>query len=457
GVAGIVRNLTQPETAAELGLYGEHLLAPDRRDVIYSFTLYEATPTENLLRVQVDNWNQPLDVNEGTKLDLGSTAKLRTLVHYLEIVARLHATYAGEPPQKLRRSMNPEQSVLRSWALDFLSTSEDTSLTAMLDAAMQRSYSSSTGETFFTGGGQHTFVNLSEDDDNQRFTVEAAFRQSINLVFIRLMRDIVRFAQEELPSYDPALLRDLDHPGRKVYLERFAEKEGKEYLEKFYPRYQGKAGLELLRTAGDVAGRDKRRLAVVFRSVRPTALPEEFERFLTDRLGPAALKPGEARQLFDTYGPDKFDLHDRGYIAHLHPLELWLVGYLDQHPGATWSQVVEASRGARVDSYKWLLESKSRDKQNTRIRIVIEDDAFRIIHQAWRKVGYPFESLVPSYATSIGSSGDRPAALAELMGILVQDGVRLPSWRLGRLDFARGTPFETVLDRDTVTGQRVLP
>jgi hypothetical protein len=34
---------------------------------------------------------------------------------------------------------------------------------------------------------------------------------------------------------------------------------------------------------------------------------------------------------------------------------------------------------------------------------------------------------VPSYATAIGSSADRPLALAELMGIIVNDGQRRPT------------------------------
>ncbi len=41
----------------------------------------------NVLRVQTDNWNQPLNINQNTRLELGSTAKLRTLINYLEIVA----------------------------------------------------------------------------------------------------------------------------------------------------------------------------------------------------------------------------------------------------------------------------------------------------------------------------------------------------------------------------------
>ena len=40
---------------------------------------------------------------------------------------------------------------------------------------------------------------------------------------------------------------------------------------------------------------------------------------------------------------------------------------------------------------------------------------------ARKRLGYPFGSLVPSYATSLGSSADRPAALAKFdIGCLVE-------------------------------------
>jgi membrane carboxypeptidase/penicillin-binding protein len=60
-------------------------------------------------------------------------------------------------------------------------------------------------------------------------------------------------------------------------------------------------------------------------------------------------------------------------------------------------------------------------------------------------MGYPFDSLVPSYATTLGASADRPAALAELMGIIVNGGVRKPVQRIDSLHFAEGTPYETLV------------
>ena len=87
---------------------------------------------------------------------------------------------------------------------------------------------------------------------------------------------------------------------------------------------------------------------------------------------------------------------------------------------------------------------------------LLEEEAFNKIHEAWKRVGYPFEELTPSYATSIGASGDRPAALAELMGIVVNDGVKMPVVRFENFHYAQGTPYETILKKDIDQGERIF-
>ena len=42
------------------------------------------------VRVQTDTTGLPFDLNSGSKLELGSTPKLRVLTTYLEIIAELH-------------------------------------------------------------------------------------------------------------------------------------------------------------------------------------------------------------------------------------------------------------------------------------------------------------------------------------------------------------------------------
>ena len=82
-------------------------------------------------------------------------------------------------------------------------------------------------------------------------------------------------------------------------------------------------------------------------------------------------------------------------------------------------------------------------QQNVRIVTLLEQDAFSRILQDWKRQGYPFDRLVPSLGTAIGASGDRPDALARLMGIVLNDGVQVPTVDLERLNFADGTPYQT--------------
>lgn len=457
-VTQILGRLKEPAFADSLGLREFRLLSSgDPGGVIYSFTLFESTPEGNLLRVQADNLDQPLDINEGAKLDLGSTAKLRTLVRYLEIVAEMHATHAGRPDADLRKAGNKAKDPLSRWAFAYLASAADTTLPAVLEAAMNRAYSASPDEKFFTGGGVHTFVNFKAEDNDKVLTVREALRNSVNLVFIRLMRDIVRYSMAEAPGYADGLLEDVNHPLRRGYLERFADKEGQTFLTEFYKRYRHETPTgRMEKLIGRIRPTPKR-LAVIYRSVRPEAGLDSLAAFLRAHPAGYAITDRLARDLYDTHAPGKFSLADRGYLAGVHPLELWLLNYLEGHPDATWHDAVTASTKERQDVYAWLFKPSKREGQDKRIREILEEDAFKKIHAAWKRLGYPFDSLVPSYATAIGSSADRPAALADLMGIIVNDGVRMPAVRMTRLHFAQGMPYEVVFEARRPVPERVLP
>ena len=87
--------MANPDVIKARGLNGERLLENADPKVIYSFLLVEPTPEGNLVRVQADNLAAPFDFNKSVKLELGSTAKLRTLTHYLELIAALHKELAA--------------------------------------------------------------------------------------------------------------------------------------------------------------------------------------------------------------------------------------------------------------------------------------------------------------------------------------------------------------------------
>lgn len=459
-VTAALRQLTSAESAQAAGLTGKGMLGNgDPAQVVYSFTLMERGENVNYLRVQTDNYDQPLDINEQAKLDLGSTAKLRTLVTYLDIVDQLHRRYETMDPKALRETRIDPKDRLSQWAVDYflaLPANADRGLAPMLSAAMNRTYSANPGEGFFTGGGLHYFGNFSKLDNSKIMTVQHALQQSTNLVFVRLMRDVVRYYMFQLPGSSAALLADADDPRRAGYLARFADNEGKVFLAKFWNKYKGKTPDEAqaLLFAGVRPLASK--LSAAHRTIAPNATLQQFGAFINDTLPSNEVDGERIEKLYDQYAPQNMSLADRGYVASVHPLELWLVGYLRDHPKAGWSEVVGASTKERQEVYSWLFKTSRKNAQDKRIAGLIEVEAFLKIHAQWKKMGYPFDSLVPSYATTLGASADRPAALAELMGIIVNGGVRKPVERIDSLHFAKNTPYETLVKRANKVEQEVV-
>src|SRR5450830_1011692 len=445
-----LRSLRDTETAAAAGLTGKGMLGNGNpANVVYSFTLIEKGENANYLRVQTDNYDQPLDINEGAKLDLGSTAKLRTLVSYLDIVDQLHKRFEPMSIEELKKVQPDPKDRLTTWGIEYLAMTPmaGRDLTAMLHAAMERKYSGNPGEGFFTGGGLHYFGNFSKEDNGRILSVREGLRRSTNLLFVRLMRDVVRYYSFQMPGSSASLLADADDPRRAQYLARFADKEGKEFLYRFYAKYKGKPKGELDRILVDSVRPTPLRLANIHRTLFPNASLGEFAMFVNGNLTTQSEVPQERlEKMYEQYAMDKWNLADRGYLANVHPLELWLVSYLRQNEGATLTQVVAASEKERQEVYQWLFKTHRKHAQDRRIAGLLEMEAFMEIHRQWKKMGYPFDSLVPSYATTLGASADRPAALAEMMGIIVNGGVRKPTQKIDSLHFAAGTPYETMVE-----------
>lgn len=457
-----LKKLADPVYAAEIGLMGERLLTPtSTTQVRYSFTLFELTPDGSRVRVQTDSTDQPFDINEGSKLELGSTAKMRVMTTYLQIIAELHDKYADMGVPELKKVEVSEQDRLSRWVVDYLIENKDHSLQPLLSAALDRKYSASPGEAFFTGGGLHTFHNFRKEDNGRLPTLRDALRESINLPFIRLMRDLVRYTTYSGPNNSAELLKDDRDPRRQEYLASFADREGTSFLLKFWKKYRNKDTQARLETFLDSMRPTPIRLAAVHRYLLPQASQQSFDTFVRSHLSGAKLteKLTDERleRLYLAYSPGRYDLPDQGFIAKVHPLDLWMMGYLLNHPDATFKDIVKASRFERQEVYSWLFKSRHKGARDNRIRTMLEIEAFLDIHQRWQKVGYPFDHLVPSLATAIGSSGDRPAALAELIGTILNDGVRMPTLRIDSLQFATNTPYETRLTKDPGGGKRVMP
>lgn len=453
-VSRLLGRLKEPGQVQALGMVGQNLLrGEDPARVAYSVVLYEREGDRNVVRVHADSLDEPFDINSGAKLILGSTAKLRTLVTYLDIMGRLHARFEEATPAELRKAADPANDVLTRWAAAYMTKAPDRSLKAMLTAAMDRRYSANPGQVFFTGGGRHVFHNFERYEDSKVYTVEDAFANSVNLVFVRLLRDVSNYYLAELNDK-----RQTGDPNaqRQAYLKRFVDQESRVYLNRFYNDLRNRSADDILARLAQEAGPAPHKLTMVFRSVRPEASLEDLRAFLNRRVRKGSVDDKTLKRLYDTYNVERYSLSDRAYIARIHPLKIWVATYLQSNPKAAREEVMNESADEREESYGWLLKSKRPHKQDVRIRIIAEQDAFAEILKDWRKQGYPFERLVPSLATAIGSSGDRPEALSQLIGTVLNDGVRLPTTNVERLHFATGTPYETGLSYAPEPGQRVI-
>ena len=443
-VSAVLQRLSDPAYLRSLGMIGHNLLGSgDPAKVNYSFVLYERGADRNYLRVKADSLNAPFDIGSGAKLMLGSTAKLRTLATYLDIVVTLHRRLAPLSRKELLATAAAGRDPLTEWAAKHLANSGDRTLQPMLDAAMARQYSASPG-SFFTGGGVQSFGNFEHWEDYDRPSVEQAFENSINLAFVRLLRDIVHYYTVDEGVETESLLSDPDNPERTRYLERFADKEGRQYLDRFYKDYHGLSPDEALSLMVRRTRPLPKHIAAVYLAFHPEARFAAFSDFLAAHLRYHGLSEDELWDLYRDCAPGRLSRADQAYLAGVNPLALWLVGYLKDHPQATRAEVMEASAAVRQEAYGWLFKG-SLYKQNKRIRTLLDEDAFDHILEHWRSLGYPFAHLVPSLGTAIGASCDRPDALAELIGIIQNDGRRVASADIERLRFAAGTPYETDL------------
>ena len=452
-----LRNLRDPQFAAQNGMLGFRLLNPSMtQNVVYSFNLYERLPDgTNVLRVQTDNYDGALNLNSGSRLELGSTAKIRTLATYLEIITEIRAQNINKTPDQLRATR--KNDVLTQWTVNYLLTpGNDTSLDAMLHAAMQRQYSGNPGENFWTGGGVHHFQNFDGWENGRNFTVSEAFKNSVNLPFVRILRDVRDYMEAEKMNIDPSIFTDPASPQRRQYLERFAQQEGALFMYRAWTKLQDKSPEDMARQLASQTRRTPTQLAVIYRSLFPNRPLADMEAFVR-----AECQNGCAtanfQKLYDNYARDKFNLNDRAYLTRLHPMAIWIAEQRIANPNLTWDQALQGSAQTRIDIYGWLLNSKNMNAQNNRIRTMLEEEAFTHIHGYWKRMGFPFDRMTPSLGSALGASGDTPAALATLAGIIQNDGMMRDATSFREVTLARGTPYELDFRRPTPPATRVLP
>ena len=300
--------------------------------------------------------------------------------------------------------------------------------------------------SFFTGGGENSFGNFEPWENTLLPTVTYAFENSINCAFVRLMRDVRGYYTAQSGIDEKKLLSDPHDPARAAYLQRFAATEGRGYLYGFYTAYHGLTPPQALDRLASRTTPLASHLAIIFFAVHPDASQVAMTAFLQAHMP----KPSFAELTDDRLANSTRNFAPANYRSTMWatlPASIrWKSGssvYLQTHPAANWNDVAAASPQVIQQSYAWLFKPDAMFQQNVRIVTLLEQEAFRRIWQDWRRQGYPFDHLVPSLGTAIGASGDRPDALANLMGIILNGGVQVPTVDLDRLNFADGTPYQT--------------
>jgi membrane peptidoglycan carboxypeptidase len=451
----LFHQLKEPAFPTAHGLREDRLLSQGNpSNVVYSFLLYERTPLGNALRVQTDSLDQPLDLNQGMKLELGSTAKLRTTAHYLEVVALLHEELTGLDSSALAAQAHAARDPITRWAVNVLRLDRKMALETFLDRGLDRTYSANPHEVFFTGGGVHRFRNFDPQDDERILSVREALVRSTNLVFIRLMRDLVRYHESRLPYDTQAVLTEPSHPQRRTLLLDIANAEAAETLTRAYHDYRNLPREMIISRLLGTRGLTPRRVATIFYAWNPGADESTLSHWLETWSGGVA--PEEVKRLARTYGNPRLSLADFAYLLKRDPLEVWCAGQLARDPELTLLELVLRSGKSREVASSWLFQPHNRRAQDLRLRARVEQDAFDRMTPYWQRLGFPFRRLVPSYATAIGSSSDRPNSLAELMGIIINDGVHLPTFDMEKLLFGEGTPYHTILVPSPQTGNRLM-
>jgi len=457
-VVALFNRLGSPDVVASQGLVGQHLLGSgDPARVAYSLLLVEHTPGGEMVRVQADNLNRPFDLNSDMLMELGSTAKLRTLAQYLQIVERLHGELYGLGTATLANRARAAGDPITAWATQQLLQNPEVPVDTLLQRAMDRTYSASPYESFYTGGGVHVFHNFDPDDNGRILTIREALVHSTNLVFVRLMRDIVRYEEARLPYNVDAVMNNTTNPVRLRLLTKASDAESRQVLWRAYSRLRGAQPAEIpSRLLGVLppGPQTTRRLAILYFAWHQGASAGSLSTWLASN--GVRIAPADAEALTKKYGNLRFGIKDYAYLLGRHPLEIWCAREVAGNPAATWDVVLDRSTAVRQQAQRWLFDPRLKRAQDLRLRTIIEQDAFDRIAVDWRRLAFPFQHLVPSYATAIGSSADRPEALAELIGIVVNDGVRRPPRFIRDLRFGSDTPYEALYAKTPDLDQRVM-
>ena len=402
------------------------------------------------MRVQTDNSTQPFDTNEGAKLELGSTAKLRTLTTYLEIIASLHEQYSGDDARRrCARSRSTSATASRAGRSTTCSARRTRSLAAMLEAAMERRYSASPGESVLH---RRRRAHLLELQARGRRQVAVGARSAARIDQPRVHPHHARRRRTTTSTARPdntGTRAAGPAPSRPRRLPLALRRSRRPRLHP--PLLPQVPGAEARRRSSTSCSTACARRRIATRSStgrsRPKAGVPAFAKFMRARFPGSDAERRRSR--VDVREIRRRQIQPAGpRLSRAHPSARAVAGRVpapaprrEVGPGRR-SEPRRAPGGLPV-ALQEQGESRRRTRASARCSKWKRSPRSTSTGSA---LGYPFGALVPSYATAIGVSGDRPAALAELMGIIVNGGATPPGIGPRIRGRPRCEPFRTTED-----------
>ena len=119
-VTDVLERLGDPAYVRSLGLVGHDLLGEKSRAGSLGASCFTSAAPSAITCASTRTASTRPDINSGAKLILGSTAKLRTLVTYLNIVDELHRKLAPLPRRDLVAMAAAKDDPITAWAAGYL-------------------------------------------------------------------------------------------------------------------------------------------------------------------------------------------------------------------------------------------------------------------------------------------------------------------------------------------------
>jgi membrane peptidoglycan carboxypeptidase len=300
----------------------------------------------------------------------------------------------------------------------------------IMNWAMSRRISANPDKKFLTGESWHQFHNYQKSDDKKNPNLWQMTTQSINLSFVRLMKDVVDYYIDQAGYDKIAILINTKNPVRKQIINDAVKKEEIFYLNGlnyFVERIQD-AYSDVQLADGKMLS-DKEIINSARIIVKQISMPDG-KKFNDDSYAQSYKKQQKKYQRLASWFK-RITYYEKTWL--LTRVRLQQDGYSDWLADEETRIVQQTSQWLRTNQF-WI--------KNT-LYTHMERQAFaKGVTPAWKKLGYPF-NVSPSYAVVLGSSGDTPMSLVELAGTLLNNGVHEKNISaIERIIWAPGSEFE---------------